>query len=61
MRRIKIIKPILFKVLAIFGLILEPFIFSISKKSNLPPSSAGNGIRLIIAKFTEIKAAKESR
>ena len=55
------VKPIALAVLAILGLIGEPFIFSISKKNNRPPSSAGNGIRFMIARFMEISAAKESK
>jgi len=53
--------PIMLAVLATVGAMREPFIFSISKNNSRPPSSAGNGKRLIIAKFTEISAAKDTR
>lgn len=61
MSRIKIPKPIIFAIFANFGFIREPFIFSINKKKSLPPSNAGNGSKFIIAKFIEIRAAKDSR
>ena len=46
---------------ATFGFMREPFIFSIRRKRNLPPSRAGKGKKFITAKFTDIIAAKDKR
>jgi hypothetical protein len=61
MRSIRRQKPTILTALATFGFILEPLISSINKKKSRPPSSAGNGIKFMIARFTEIKAAKDKR
>ena len=55
-----IAKPTILALLNNFGLIREPFIFSINKKKSRPPSSAGNGNKFMIARFTDMSAAKES-
>ena len=45
----------------ILGDIGRRIIPSIIKKNNLPPSSAGNGIKFITARLIEIKAVKPSK
>ena len=60
-KAINSMKPMAFKALATTGLIGEPLIFSISKNNSRPPSSAGNGNKLITARLIDIKAVKDMR
>ena len=55
-KKIKTAKPILLTRFSVLGLIGEPFIFSIARNNNLPPSRAGKGKIFKIAKFKEIIA-----
>ena len=60
-KNIKTQKPTVFTVFATFGFMGEPLIFSINKKNNRPPSSAGKGTRFITARLIEIRAMKDNR
>ena len=56
MRRIKSAKKSAWTRFANSGFIGEPFAISIIKKRSLPPSRAGIGRMLMIARFIEIRA-----
>ena len=54
-------KPTVLNALAIFGFIGERFIASMIKNRIRPPSSAGNGKRLMTARLMEMKAVNDSK
>ena len=56
MRSMRMANPVVFAIACTLNGISRRIIFSIIRKSNLPPSSTGNGMRFNMARFKEMSA-----